>query len=147
MQTREILRTRDQQYASAIYEQVMKVKEEDKVKRESGAKGEDIATSYGSMAHTLPILIHTSGLAQALAFVASRKDDAGAKRLLQDLHEIISGSADGDLLQSVRGSDLREYMYLTEQALAALLWYKRYAQAILGVKAGEQGEKSPRGGQ
>jgi hypothetical protein len=30
-------------------------------------------------------------------------------------------------------------MWLTEQALAALLWFKRYAESVLGVTAEAEG--------
>lgn len=128
------MQTRDQEYASAIYEQVMKIQEK------------AFATSYGSMAHTLPILIHTSGLIQALAFVNSRSAGDGPKQLLEDLSKTVSGQPASDFLKQTRDSDLREYMYLTERTLAALLWYKRYAQSILGVEQGQNDKNDNRGG-
>src|SRR5579885_2633185 len=129
------MQTRDQQFASIIYEQVMKLREtKDK-------------TSYGSMAHTLPILIHTSGLAQALAFVDSRKKkDKGPGQFLEDLSLTVSGKSAEEFLQHVRTSELREYIYLTERTLAALLWYKRYGQAILGIEQGQEAENTNQGG-
>lgn len=128
MQTRDqkeeqAMQTRDQKYASDIFKRVMSIKDE------------PFKTSYGSMAHTLPILIHTSGLAQALEFVNSRgKKDKGPEQLLEDLSRTVLGEQKAELLTRVRGRSLREYLYLTEQTLAALLWYKRYAQSILDVE-------------
>lgn len=49
------MRTRDQRYADLIRQQVQKIKEE---------KTREECARYGSMAHKLPILIHTAGLAQ-----------------------------------------------------------------------------------
>jgi CRISPR-associated protein Cmr5 len=128
------MQTRDQRFASAIYKHVMKVKDE------------SFATSYGSMAHKLPVLIHTSGLAQALAFVDSRRDEQGPACLLEDLAQAVIGKPAKDFLEQAREGDLRKYMYLTEQTLAALLWYKRYAQSLLDVEADQDDTQSKQGG-
>lgn len=111
--------TRDQKLAVGAFEKVSKVKKED-------------ASSYGSMAHKLPILIRTAGLAQALAFVNSRGKPS-QKQLLEDIAETIDKK--GILLERARAAELQEYMYLTEQVVAALLWYKRFAQSVLGIDA------------
>jgi CRISPR-associated protein Cmr5 len=89
---------------------------------------------YGSMAHRLPVLIHSAGLAQALAFVAARGKDE-QRQLLDHLAQVV-GQNDGKKLQKASyDSDLIEYMHLTEECLAALLWFKRYAQSVLNVDA------------
>lgn len=139
------MQTRDQKYASDAFDRVKKIADTQK---------ESFCKTYGSMAHKLPILIHVSGLAQALAFVASRKKEkekeSGPGRLLEDLSQTVLGKPVTELLKQSRGSNqdssLREYMYLTEQVLAALLWYKRYAQAILNVELGEDDEHESDGG-
>jgi CRISPR-associated protein Cmr5 len=119
--------TRDQQYAQDVYDRVMAIKEA------------NFAKIYGSMAHKLPILIHVSGLAQALAFVQARGSGKGPEQLLEDLSQTVLREPVEELLKRSRGnaqtSDLHEYMRLTEQTLAALLWYKRYAQSILDVES------------
>lgn len=128
------MQTRDQRYASDAFEHVLKIKDE------------NYRTSYGSMAHKLPILIHTSGLVQALTFADTRKTK-GPEHLLQDLSETVlrdSGGGKEKLLERARGkldgreNSLQDYIYLTEQVLAALLWYKRYAQSILNVEQGDE---------
>ncbi|HVU69671.1 MAG TPA: type III-B CRISPR module-associated protein Cmr5 [Ktedonobacteraceae bacterium] len=134
------MQTRDQQYACKIFDQVKTIAEMDPA----------TANSYGSMAHKLPILIHTSGLMQALAFIDARhrgtkEKPAGPELLLEDLSKTVLGDdATGEtLLTRARGvpndpaGSLQEYIYLTRQVLAALLWYKRYAQSILGVEQGQ----------
>lgn len=127
MQTRDRIQTRDQKYAVDAYKKVSKVKEEDR-------------QSYGSMAHKLPILIHTAGLAQALAFVEARGKEAH-RQLLTDLaHTVGKGSKD-ILLTRAREGELSEYMHLTQQVLSALLWYKRFAESVLGVDAGDTNAK------
>ena len=141
------MQTRDQKYAKDAYERVQAVFQSQHQQRAV------FVASYGSMAHRLPILIHVSGLAQALTFVDARaKEESGAKRLLDDLTRTILGSEAKreKLLKLARGEKLEEqagdaeqntgllsYIHLTRQVLAALLWYKRYAQSILGVEPGE----------
>ena len=117
------MQTRDQRLAVVIFQQVKEVKN----------KGKDFYNSYGSMAHKLPILIRTAGLAQALTYVDSR-DSVAQKQLLRDLAATLHKP---DLITTTITAELRDYMYLTQQTLAALLWYKRFAQSILDVKSGD----------
>ncbi len=121
------MQTRDQKYATIAYNQVYTIKDKEGCKK------------YGAMAHKLPILIHTAGLAQALAFVNSR-DKEIQKQLLSDLKAAIELDDPRTLLAHVQNADLNEYIRLTRQVLDALLWYKRFAQSILGVEAGEDEE-------
>lgn len=120
------MQTRDQKYAEDVYKRVTDIKQ---------TQDRDLATSYGSLAHKLPILIHTAGLAQALAFVASRGKE-GSEQLLTDLSKTVLNptASANDFLARSRESSLREYIHLTKQTLAALLWYKRYAQSVLDVQ-------------
>jgi CRISPR-associated protein Cmr5 len=124
--------TREQSYASIIYKQF-------------GEVSTAWQKKYGSMAHKLPVLIRTAGLAQALQFVESRGTDEW-KLLLQHL-ALTLGFADDEkhgqkakekLLDKSRTSQLGAYMRLTQQSLAALQWYKRFAQSVLKVEAGEE---------
>lgn len=120
--------TRDQQYAAKIYEQMGKVTKE-------------YHQVYGGMAQKLPILIRTAGLAQALAFVASRAESdkkANTRQqalacLLNDLAAVVGSTNQATLLDASRGgnqlTDLGAYMDLTNRVLAALLWYKRFAES------------------
>lgn len=123
--------TRDQRLAALILSQVQKLAAE-------YPKGDKERNRYGAIAHSLPALIRTSGLAQALAFVQSR-DKKGTTLLLNHLGEAVY-KGDGNALctASLITTDLREYMWLTERVLAALLWYKRYAQVVLEVAQGTE---------
>src|SRR4051794_28029871 len=121
------MQTLDQQYAASAYELVLPIKEE---------KEEDYK-KYGAMAHKLPILIHTAGLVQALEFVNSR-GEAIQRRLLKHLAITIGLRDEDALLQTVKQAPLSGYIRLTRQILAALLWYKRFAQSILNVDATEK---------
>jgi CRISPR-associated protein Cmr5 len=119
------MQTRDQVYATIVYEQVSKVR----------AK-EPEYKKYGAMAHKLPLLIRTAGLVQALAFVEARGKEI-QKRLLADLKTTIEPNDPRTLLVHAQKADLSEYMRLTQQIMSALLWYKRFAQSILEVDASE----------
>lgn len=121
--------TRDQRLASVIFEQVEAVAARpDAINRER----------YGSAAHKLPVLIRTAGLTQALHF-ADARGGPEYKLLLNHLAAAVGVGAGGPgepknvLLGLSRESQLGEYMRLTREALVALLWYKRFAQTVLGV--------------
>jgi len=123
------MQTRDQKYAARAFERVSDVFQH---------MTEGNRKKYGSMAHKLPVLIRTAGLAQALAFVDSRSEEP-QKRLLEHLAEAVGVGTKGDLLNRSRTAPLTEYMRLTQEVMAALLWYKRFAQSVLGVDPGEEG--------
>lgn len=115
--------TRNQEYAAKIFDQVNALPKEEHKK-------------YGSMAHKLPILIRTTGLVQALEFVNSR-GDASQRKLLGHLALVLGCQNEQLLLKTSREAALSDYMYMTHKALAALTWYKRFAQSVLDVAPGE----------
>ncbi len=119
------MQTRDQIYAVDVYKKVSAVK----INVEEADRNR-----YGAMAHQLPILIRSAGLAQALAFLESR-DTKGHKQLLIDLAATVGQP--GTLLQRAREGSIDEYMNLTRQVMAALLWYKRFAQSVLDIKVSD----------
>lgn len=122
------MQTRDRKYASRVYEQVAKIEE----------KSKDYRDKYGSMAHKLPVLIRSAGLAQALAFVESRaRGETPYKDLLDHLADVVEAGSRDNLVSRSREAGLEEYMALTERVLTALLWFKRFAQSVLDVQAGE----------
>ena len=125
----KVIQTRDQEYAVHAYNQVKTVKHMPEAARDR----------YGSMAHKLPILIRTAGLAQALAFVNARGKDEH-KRLLDDLALTLKQQDRENLAETAMKATLSEYIYLTQQALAALLWYKRFAQSVFDVQPGGKGD-------
>lgn len=116
------MQTREQKYAASAYQAVNALSK----------SGLEDKQSYGGMAHKLPILIHTAGLAQALAFVDAR-GKASQRQLLTDLAGTIGKASKDTLLASARNAELSEYMHLTQQIMDALLWYKRFAQSVLDV--------------
>jgi CRISPR-associated protein Cmr5 len=121
-----MMQTRDQKIAAKIFDQVSALPQEDHQK-------------YGTMAHKLPILVHTAGLVQALAFVDARGTKS-QKKLLTHLAEIVELDDKEALLRKSRNDELDAYMQLSQRVLHALLWYKRFAQSVLGVEASDESE-------
>ncbi|HSV50092.1 MAG TPA: type III-B CRISPR module-associated protein Cmr5 [Candidatus Acidoferrales bacterium] len=125
--------TRHQLYAEQIFQQVSGLLESPEKERKK----------YGSIAHSLPVLIRTAGLAQALAFLQARRGSEG-QLLLGHLAVILGEKTSDDLLKRSRTAPLSEYIHLTRQVMAALFWHKRFAQSVLNVEAAddsEEGEK------
>jgi CRISPR-associated protein Cmr5 len=77
---------------------------------------------YVSFAKKFPTLIHTCGLAQALAFAQAK-----APSNLEHLSIVMGAS---DLLEKSRTEQLAEYLILSRMALEASGWLKRYAEAL-----------------
>jgi CRISPR-associated protein Cmr5 len=127
------MQTRDQRLAVKAFRRVENLQrqfpQEDSVERKK----------YGAMAHKLPVLIRSAGLAQALGFLSAKSSDSMNRQLLDDLASTLDLSSDQLIRQSRGGPNqaLGDYIRLTHDALAALLWYKRFAQSILGVEQGE----------
>lgn len=119
------MQTRDQIYADDVYKRVKKLQSWNDTKQRD---------QYGGLAHKLPILIRTSGLVQALTFINTKAKDHGAhQQILTDLAATLKKASKEQLLERAREAELAEYILLTQQALAALLWYKRFAQSLLDV--------------
>jgi CRISPR-associated protein Cmr5 len=118
------IQTRNQQYAAKVFNHIKAVP------KTEGDK-------YKAMAHKLPVLIRTAGLAQALAFVNTSKEPAH-KILLDHLAETVCAGTREALLNRIRTDDLPTYIRLTQETLAALLWYKRFAQSIPSSTAADQ---------
>lgn len=108
------MKTREQEYAKTIYEQVRQI------------KGKSFQEDYKNSAKNLPFLIRSAGLVQALYFVESRNE--GSKKLIEDLQAALGNS---DLLEEARKKSINEYMLLTDKCLLALKWYKRFVDIIL----------------
>lgn len=128
----QTLQTREQRQADGVFKLVNNVKIQ---------KDPAYAKSYGSMAHKLPVLIRTAGLAQALEFVAARPESQQPQKdLLGDLALVLMYQKAEDLCAASRKLPLGSYMRLTQEALAALLWFKRFAQSVLGIEGDDEGE-------
>jgi CRISPR-associated protein Cmr5 len=124
MEPANMLQTRSQRYAGNAHSLVLQVK---------GQQGQG---KYKSLARSLPVLIRTAGLAQALAFVDSPSAEPLHRRLLSHLDETVN--AGKSLSAACRMAQLSEYMRLTRDTLDALLWFKRFAESILDDDIGNQ---------
>lgn len=125
--------TLDQQRAQLAFQHIGDVKRWDPNDEKKPAQ-----RKYASMVNALPALVRRAGLSQALHFVKSRKSD-DQKKILDHLAEHVARRVDakiqaGDaLLQKVRAVDLEEYLLLTQEILACLVWYRRFVQGELGL--------------
>ena len=118
-----------------IYEQVNAYKEIE--------KNDKLQERYGGMAYSLPILVRTAGLAQALSFVESKsKNDKSHPYtyLLNHLAEVVINNKGSEFAKQSRNANLQEYMYLTRRTMLALKWYKRFAETVLKVTSTTKGE-------
>ncbi|MCL4871744.1 MAG: type III-B CRISPR module-associated protein Cmr5 [Anaerolineae bacterium] len=121
------MQTNQQKFATSAFKQVQTIKSHD----------EEYRQKYGSMSHKLPLLIHTAGLAQALAFVQA-KNKVAYNDLLNHLAETVQwpGATNGEkLTEKSRSEHLDGYILLTRRVTSALIWYKRFAESELGVSA------------
>ena len=132
MEQPTMLRTREQKYAADIFDRVAAFGAAHPAPSKERRK-------YGAMAHKLPVLVRTAGLAQALAFVDAR-GDAPHHQLLQDLAATVGYADAKALLDASRDVAFYEYMRLSQKVMAALLWYKRFAQSVLGVEPSDEPE-------
>ena len=96
------------------------------------------------MAMKLPVLVQKAGLAQALAFVDMKGKNEKTNPVyifLNDLAEVIFEDLGSNqnkrelFLKRSRSDDLQDYMLLTRKTMAALDWFRRYAQSILKVSS------------
>jgi CRISPR-associated protein Cmr5 len=89
-------------------------------------KGES-TDKYKSFALGFPALIHSCGLAQAIAY-AQAKDLSEYK---QDLAYVVMKEMEiGALAQKARMAELPEYRRLTLDVISAASWIKRYVEAF-----------------
>jgi CRISPR-associated protein Cmr5 len=114
--------TRSQQRAQAAYARIAGHGKPDK--------------EYVSFAKKFPALIHTCGLAQAVAFALAKKETA----YIEDLAEVLKASGHPEITSAhllddqARAQQLSGYLRLSRDALNAAGWLKRYVEA-----AGEEG--------
>lgn len=92
------------------------------------------AQEYRSLARSFPAYILTNGLAVALAFLKA-KGGQEHQELYGHLQAWLARFAKGkDLLETLLESDTYLYMQVTEEALAFVVWLKRFAEAEISKK-------------
>ncbi len=118
--------TRSQKYAQVAYPKV--------AGRHEKKDGFD---EYSTFARKFPALIHTCGLAQAIAFAQAKgKADDPEGRYLADLAEVLKAGGHTEitsastLAEQSRTADVTAYLRLSRNAIEAAVWLKRYTEAI-----------------
>ncbi|WP_037586643.1 type III-B CRISPR module-associated protein Cmr5 [Stenoxybacter acetivorans] len=113
--------TRQQQWARIAFEQVSSYIE----KKDADKK------KYRSFARSFPSLVHSCGLAQAIAF-AQAKEKEERTILLEHLNKIIYKDTPGKKLEDkYLSTDVLDYIHLSRQVLDVAGWLKRYAEALI----------------
>jgi CRISPR-associated protein Cmr5 len=98
--------------------------------------------AYGRQAKRIPAQIQTNGLGQTLAFLRSKgkgRPDSEHQSLYNDLSSWVvvqMGWSNSDLLKKVLENDSATYRRATAEALAYLIWLKRFAEAELPMEDG-----------
>jgi len=114
------LQTRSQRMAQAAFDRV------DARKRQGSFR------DYVIFARRFPALLHSCGLAQAVAFARAKEQNA----YLSDLVGVLRVAGHGEigsgeqLDKRARDAAVGEYFRLTRDALRAAEWLKRYAEAL-----------------
>lgn len=138
------MRTRSQQYSEAVFKQIERVDT-------GNFLDPDKKKQYGSLCHNFPIMVLQNGLSQAVAFLwvkansAKEPEKSPYSLFLQHLSAITSGQegeSPANFQQRINQAPLVKYQQLTRQILSASIWYKRFAESILDVKAGNQEEST-----
>lgn len=111
--------TRSQRLAQAAFGRVMSHRPLDK--------------EYVSFAKKFPALIHTCGLAQAVAFALAKGSQCG--RYAADLARVLNTGGHDEvtsaekLAERTREELIGGYLRLSRDAIAAAVWLKRYVEA------------------
>lgn len=116
------IHTRSQRLAQEAYSQIA-------IHTENGTRKPD--KEFVSTVKKFPALIHTCGLAQAVAFALAKKDEEYVGCLAAVLkaagHTQITDAKSLDL--RARTQPLSEYLRLSRDAINAATWLKRYVEA------------------
>jgi len=100
----------------------------------AAVKGQSYAGKYGQLARGAAADIQANGLGQTLAFWKA-KGESHHRALLNHVSEWVKGQigfSDGDLLQwIISTADTDGYRRATAEAIAFLIWLKRFAEAEL----------------
>lgn len=91
------------------------------------------AAKFRTHAFRLPTLIKQAGLAQALKFMETRDEEG--KRLVDGLATALSKNGGASLIADVLRAPMAAYMALSRDALAASVWFRRFAQSELKEEA------------
>lgn len=102
------------------------------------AKAEKLFKEYASLAKSAPADIMSNGLGQTLAFwrAKSKEKENGHSKLLKDITGWLTDEKRGfnnkgkSLVEWIIGlNDVNQYRRATSEAIAFLIWIKRFAEA------------------
>lgn len=99
-------------------------------------KGDKFA-DYNSFALSFPALIHTCGLAQAVAFAEAK---GRSNDYLADLKAVFNEVEKVNLRDASLKADTAEYMRISLRAISAASWIKRYCQAHTADGGAQDGD-------
>ncbi|MCK5799196.1 MAG: hypothetical protein KAI47_18515 [Deltaproteobacteria bacterium] len=96
---------------------------------------------YATVIYQTIALVQNAGLVQTLEFInalSNATKKAAADRFLghlaAQLKRVDSRITNADTLRDrVRRANLRDYMHLTRETMATLVWYRRFVQSILKI--------------
>ena len=95
---------------------------------------------YIGFAKKFPALVHTCGLAQAVAFALAKKEVRS--HYAADLASVLSAGGHTEitdatsLAEHTRADTVSSYLRLSRDAIDAAVWLKRYAEALGEEAAG-----------
>ena len=130
------MQTRSQQYSKKVFEQITGLD-----------LAEDKQKEYGSLCHNFPVMVMRSGLSQAVAFVWVKSSDdekSPQAQFLKNLSEITGKTNESPkaFQERINTLLLADYQRMTRIILNASIWYKRFAESLLGVKTGDNSEEN-----
>jgi CRISPR-associated protein Cmr5 len=102
------------------------------VRRRVDSEKKGLPEKYASFARLFPSLVHSCGLAQAVAFARAKEHG----QYLDDLADVLNkaGHAEatsaGNVERATREHSVSAYIRLSRSALQAAGWLKRYAEAV-----------------
>lgn len=117
------MHTRSQKLAQAAFPRIQS--------RQSGLNDKKFQ-EYASFAKKFPALIHTCGLAQAVAFAVAKKESD----YVADLAEVLRAAGHPEITDQeslehhARTQGLGDYLRLSRDAISAAGWLKRYVEAV-----------------
>jgi CRISPR-associated protein Cmr5 len=130
---------RDQQRARTAFAEVSAVADKEK---------DPFKKSYSTRCRKMPSIIHRSGLCQAIAFYQAKskdkKDGTVFQKYLEGLARAVltnpKANSPSDLARLSREAEFGEYHWLSRDAMQCAIWYKRYAEALIGA-VDEEGDE------
>lgn len=134
--------TRSQQMMAQAIENVKSIKDQPQT-----------AKIYGRLCHKFPVLVRTCGLCQAIAFIESKRTSSDKDKDRQAAHTYLTNhvksvlneqgfTIESDPSEAIAKWPMMEYALATRTVLGAWIYYKRFAESILGVEDASEGEES-----